>query len=305
MNNSSFLYILLPFLSLLIFWESSRLPENESGRNPISAPTQCIDCHSDLIESPNQHKPAAESCGKCHTVDFVAHTENGARGLNLNFEMPFLCLNCHEDTKQSIETVKTPHLALNTEKKCANCHSPHSSDQKALLVSEEKKLCLSCHNKDVTLEGKPAVNIKKLLSVSKVVHPPVEKGCKVCHQPHGSDNNYLLISAFPRTKYLPAVQDSFAFCWECHDSDLLSLEKTTTSTNFRDGDRNLHFVHMNGKRSRSCVMCHNVHAAPNEHLIEDKVKYGKWELPIKYTANEKGGSCFPGCHSAKQYSRPE
>jgi hypothetical protein len=103
--------------------------------------------------------------------------------------------------------------------------------------------------------------------------------------------------------YAPSVRDTFALCWECHDSDLLELEKTDASTNFRDGEKNLHFVHMNGRKSRSCVICHNVHASAREHLIEDEVKFGEWNLPINYTPSADGGSCFPGCHASKKYSR--
>ncbi|MDP2336396.1 MAG: cytochrome c3 family protein [Bacteroidota bacterium] len=143
----------------------------------------------------------------------------------------------------------------------------------------------------------------KLLTNSKVIHPALEDGCIVCHQPHGSSNNYLLKSTFPAGNYVPSKKESFAVCWECHDSDLFELEKTTTATNFRNGDVNLHNVHRKGKNERSCIMCHNVHASPNEHLIEDKVKFGEWELPIRYTPRENGGSCFPGCHAEKSYSR--
>jgi predicted CXXCH cytochrome family protein len=265
---------------------------------------KCVDCHSDLIESSVTHAPATESCDVCHLVDIKDHTENGAKGLHLSEELPGLCYNCHDDLKSDIKGFTHPHEALNDEKKCASCHSPHSSDEKKLLNYNQKKLCLGCHNKDVNAKGEKVRNIKKLLLTSKVIHPPVENGgCSVCHQPHGSANNYLLISAFPADQYVPAVRDTFEFCWECHDSDLLELEKTTASTNFRDGERNLHYVHMHGNMGRSCVMCHNVHASNNTHLIEDKVGFGDWDLPIKYVADENGGSCFPGCHGEKKYTR--
>ncbi|MEI6749392.1 MAG: cytochrome c3 family protein, partial [Bacteroidota bacterium] len=232
------------------------------------------------------------------------HTENGARGLMLTFNVPELCFTCHESVKNEIDTLRNVHQAIITEKLCINCHSPHSSDEKKLLVSEQKKLCLSCHNKDATADGKKTTNIKKLMASAKVIHPALENGgCVVCHKPHGSSNNYLLISAFPRGNYAPATVDNYALCWECHDSDLLELEKTTTATNFRNGEQNLHFVHMNGKKGKSCIMCHNVHASVNEHLIEDKVQFGEWGLPIKFTPMENGGSCFPGCHAEKAYTR--
>jgi len=310
MNASPLLFALLPFYALLVLIDQSN--ESQSKSKAISPKfqqgpneqTKCLDCHSDLMESQVQHSPAAESCENCHQVNLREHTENGARGLMLAVKVPDLCFNCHKDIKTGLDTLKNVHQAVTIEKRCANCHSPHSSDEKGLLVSQQKKLCLSCHNKDVSASGTKVVNIKKLLTNSKVIHPPVERGgCVVCHQPHGSVNNYLLISAFPKGNYAPAVRDTFALCWECHDSDLLEVATTTTATNFRNGDRNLHFVHVNGKKGKSCIMCHNVHASMNEHLIEDKVPFGEWDLPIKFTSKENGGSCFPGCHAEKSYTR--
>jgi predicted CXXCH cytochrome family protein len=309
MEKSLLYFGLLPFISLLGFFNQSTFEEgrnSESGlayTKALAEEQKCTDCHSDLLESTLQHGPAAESCENCHTVNLKDHTENGARGLNLVKNMPDLCYKCHTEVKTDLDAAPNVHEAMNLENSCTACHSPHSSDEKKLLVSQQKKLCLSCHNKDATSKGEKATNIKSLLASAKVIHPPVENGCVVCHQPHASPNNYLLISSFPKGNYAPAVRDTFGLCWECHDSDLLELAKTDAATEFRDGDRNLHFIHMNGKKSRSCVICHNVHASANEHLIEDKVKFGDWELPIRFIPVENGGSCFPGCHSEKKYTR--
>ena len=104
-------------------------------------------------------------------------------------------------------------------------------------------------------------------------------------------------------QYAEGIKDNYAFCWECHDSDLLELAKTTTATNFRDGERNLHYVHLIGKKGRSCSICHDVHATKREHLIVDKVPFGDWEFPVNYVPDENGGSCFPGCHQQYKYTR--
>jgi len=303
------LFVLLPFVSIFGFFSQSIVDERkdiisiQENFTPYQENYKCTDCHSDLLESKLQHGPAAESCESCHTVDIKEHTENGARGLNLVKNVPELCYKCHSEVKRDIDASPNVHVAMQIENSCTTCHSPHSSDEKKLLMSQQKKLCLSCHNKDVTKKGEKTVNIKSLLLNAKTIHPPAENGCVVCHQPHASSYNYLLISSFPKGNYAPAVRDTFGLCWECHDSDLLELAKTDAATNFRDGDRNLHFVHMNGKKSRSCVICHNVHASINEHLIEEKVKFGEWELPIRYIPAEDGGTCFPGCHSEKKYTR--
>ena len=46
-----------------------------------------------------------------------------------------------------------------------------------------------------------------------------------------------------------------------------------------------------------------MHGSQNEHLVAGKVKFGNWEMPLNYNANENGGSCQTGCHSEKKYDR--
>jgi predicted CXXCH cytochrome family protein len=303
---SLILLLTLPFLQ-----NQANVPENISGEasmqkvgNLKDDEPKCSDCHSDITGRKVVHDPASESCENCHQVNLKAHAENGELGLKLTEIIPQLCFDCHDDLKSNLDTISQVHQAVNNGKLCMNCHSPHSSDQKKLLVSEEKKLCLSCHNKSVSPEGKKLVNMAQLLAGKKNIHAPIESdGCVVCHQPHGSSNNFLLKGAFPRGNYAQAKRDNFAFCWECHDSDLLEVAVTASKTNFRDGGKNLHYVHRTGKNGRTCVVCHNVHASKNLHLIEDKVQFNNWEMPIRYKPTQNGGSCFPGCHSEKSYTR--
>jgi hypothetical protein len=60
---------------------------------------------------------------------------------------------------------------------------------------------------------------------------------------------------------------------------------------------------MNGKKARSCIVCHDVHGSDNLHLIADKVSFGKWEMPIIYKPSENGGMCNTGCHAERGYTR--
>ena len=81
-------------------------------------------------------------------------------------------------------------------------------------------------------------------------------------------------------------------------------EKTTGLTNFRNGQANLHFMHVNKtEKGRSCRACHNVHASPNDLHIRDSVPYGSWNMPINYKKSADGGSCSPGCHKPYTYDR--
>jgi predicted CXXCH cytochrome family protein len=293
-------FIVLPLLTMILLSNQTVFYTKNteiSGEEPT-----CKDCHSILIENKTKHPPAIESCDACHQVNIKDHTENGTKGLNLTDKLPDLCFSCHDGIKNEIDSLKKIHLALNESKSCVSCHSPHSSKNDKLLISEEKTLCLSCHNKDKSKTGEKIVNIENLLLKSKVIHPVInDAGCIICHKPHVSINQKLLKNTFPAAIYATDANEAFGLCFECHNSDMLKEARTTSATNFRDGDKNLHLIHLKGNKSRSCILCHNVHASMNNHLIEDKVAFGNWMLPLKYISNENGGSCSPGCHKKKEY----
>ena len=88
-------------------------------------------------------------------------------------------------------------------------------------------------------------------------------------------------------------------------NEIATKNSTETLTDFRNGKLNLHFVHVNREKGRSCKACHEVHAGNQEKHIAFEVPYGKsnWMLPIKYTKTETGGTCVVGCHKEKPYDR--
>ena len=84
----------------------------------------------------------------------------------------------------------------------------------------------------------------------------------------------------------------------------MTVKRTRTLTNFRDGNWNLHYLHVNkARRGRTCRACHELHASPDPLHIRERIQYGKWLMPIHFEKTEMGGSCHPGCHSIKLYDR--
>ncbi len=304
------LFVCLPVMTLAGFFNQAPFTEatnksDVSGRVQVSLPEEkkCTDCHSDLVEKKILHAPVQEGCGICHQVSASEHPEKSAKGLFLTEAAPGLCYSCHDGVKKDIDTTRVVHPAILEKQQCMNCHSPHSSDEKKLLIGDKKELCLGCHDKEIEINGKKTKNIRQLVQTSKFLHPALNGGCTSCHKPHASTDNYLLISAFPTALYVPGEKDNYAVCWECHDSDLLELAQTSTATGFRSGERNLHNVHLKGARGRSCVLCHDVHASNNKYLILDKIAFGKWSFKLNYTPADSGGSCSPGCHGYTVYKR--
>src|SRR3712207_4444732 len=85
---------------------------------------------------------------------------------------------------------------------------------------------------------------------------------------------------------------------------MAKVERTATATGFRDGDRNLHFLHVNrAEKGRTCRACHDAHSSSVANHMRESVPFGDWALPVGFQPTADGGSCTPGCHLPVSYSR--
>jgi len=263
-------------------------------------PQLCFNCHDDVLNELTAkfiHPPFEDDCRNCHDV------HSSVEDHLLIQKTTEVCYNCHDDLKMSVSSLPMVHKAIDEKRGCMNCHSPHASSNEKYLIAETKELCLSCHNKAVTTESKNLTNIKQLLKSSKVIHGAIEvDGCLICHTAHASKYSSLLVSNFPVGDYAPAQPDSFALCFSCHDAQMLAEEVTNTATNFRNGNQNLHYLHINGNKGRNCKVCHDMHGSQNEHLIASVIRFGNWEMPLNFSSLQNGGACLTGCHSEKKYN---
>jgi predicted CXXCH cytochrome family protein len=263
-------------------------------------PQLCFMCHDEAnIMKEVIHPPFKEGdCLSCHDV----HSSKNEHLVSAI--PPGLCYSCHNDLQKTIETAAVGHDAVKEGKSCVNCHSPHSSSEKKILVKAEPDLCLDCHDKPLAIGNRTIPNMKEIITGRKYLHGAIDNnGCSFCHNPHASENKYLLGKAFPVENYSPAKKENYALCLECHESSLFEEQSTTESTGFRNGEKNLHYVHVNQEKGRNCINCHDVHASNNLYLIADQVQFGEWEMPINFTKLPKGGSCATGCHAEKKYER--
>jgi predicted CXXCH cytochrome family protein len=264
----------------------------------VTTEKTCIECHEDLVKLKYVHLKK-DQCEDCHKSNNSKHPEEGIIGFELTKKIPDLCYDCHE----SVVKDKVLHEPA-TDGNCLFCHDTHQSDNPKLLVSNENDLCLKCHDKPIVYKNLKIVNIKELLKENNYIHSAIDSGCTVCHSPHESDNTYRFKKHFPGGEsYLHATKDSFALCFSCHDSKLFEDAFSKSATNFRIGDENLHYLHVNREKSRNCNRCHNVHGSKNPFHINETVRFGNWDMPINYKKTENGGSCFPGCHVRRSYDR--
>ncbi|MEE8412569.1 MAG: cytochrome c3 family protein [Acidobacteriota bacterium] len=155
--------------------------------------TECTACHGDLVEGRSAvHVPAEEDCASCHEVSI---SETGTR-VSLLEEEPGLCLVCHDDLTAAVDAdLATPHYPVTDS--CLTCHDPHAGVVPPLLIAPVHELCGSCHD--------PAD-----LDASHGGRLPDGTACARCHQPHGSDTEWMLAA---NTLHRPFGDGS---CDACH-----------------------------------------------------------------------------------------
>ncbi|MCL7489603.1 MAG: cytochrome c3 family protein [Desulfobulbaceae bacterium] len=254
----------------------------------------CFQCHADRRDSFNLkqvHAPVKEDCGKCHDPHSSDHK------MQLHKEQNVLCKDCHQKLSptvfKDIADAKFKHAPVD-EGRCASCHRAHSSNYEPLLDNTMEKLCFKCH-----------IELGDEVADSKFRHGPVQTGdCSACHSMiHGSTFPKLLGRAFPMNFYDAYSPTKYDLCFGCHNKDIARKQKTAELTNFRDGEYNLHFLHVNRQKGRTCTACHGAHASTQAKHIREEVPFGGWSYPIDFTKTKNGGTCVVGCHAPKTYDR--
>jgi predicted CXXCH cytochrome family protein len=271
--------------------ESVGSPHPQKGQKTFKLtqelPDLCTTCHPTITEGRHLHFPVAQGlCTACHNP----HASSEPKLLIAQGQQ--VCLPCHSQIADKVNNAPVSHPALLTEQACAACHSPHSSNEDSLLRKPVKDTCVSCHDSVIPKNA-------------TALHGPTNDGkCTRCHDPHGSQYDNLLVDQFPSGNYVPYTETAYPLCFSCHKRDMVDYAQTSYATNFRDGERNLHYLHVHkSERGRSCKLCHNVHGSPNPALIADTVSFGHWNLPLRFVKTNTGGGCSPGCHKPQYYDR--
>lgn len=256
----------------------------------------CLSCHGEKEGGKSHSLSSRGECLACH----LPH--GGEDGRLLSSSPRELCLKCHKDIEERMSGARIGHAPIFGEESCLACHRIHPSAED----KGERELCLSCHGKDDYRTSTPLANIAREVGGKPFLHGPVAEGrCIPCHDPHGSKNFRLLTGSYPDSLYAPFAPEAYSLCFHCHDIDPFILSGVAEVTGFRDGERNLHHLHVGDEsKGRSCRSCHEPHAGTNRPLIRDEgPRFGEWRIPLFFEASPTGGSCAPGCHTAARYDR--
>ncbi len=266
----------------------------------------CLTCHAEIQAKgePGLHMHAAleQGCSRCHDPHASDHR------FQLRDTAPNLCLSCHSTwLDQTTNGAMVVHGAITSEGGCTTCHESHSSRLPGLQRGGQPGTCLVCHDKAIkTADGVSLTNMAALLKENSNRHGPIREGaCTACHDPHAGEHFRLLSEEYPPEFYAPFQIDTFKLCFKCHITDLVLKPSGQGLTQFRDGDRNLHWLHVNQEKGRTCRACHEVHASKRPAHIREAVPFGSsgWLLELNFEQTSEGGRCSPGCHTPKSYVR--
>ena len=191
----------------------------------------CLTCHKGHLFGEwafTSHNAAGVSCADCHTI-------HGSFSQSSKKETPQLCYDCHSDVRAAM-LMPSHHPIAEGKLQCRDCHGIHGGQAALTQDFSGRELCFTCH---ADKEG-PFI----------YEHAPVNEDCMVCHTPHGSIADNLLIVSEP------------ALCLNCHpmhfhatvegvDGDFqVPLESGRSGTSTSDGWKRGYLT--------TCTQCHTV-----------------------------------------------
>ena len=270
-------------------------------------PDLCLACHGDfearMASVKFTHKALESGCQKCHDVHGSNHRMATTQPIGQQ------CAGCHQQVVAVAAGARVKHPPVTDERGCMNCHTAHGSALDKLVSDVPAKLCANCHAKE--MKRSTGAVIAAMPDVTAAggeshVHGALKDGrCAGCHGVHGTGSVDLLVKFYSTRFYQSFAPARYELCFSCHDPALAQQPATTTATGFRNGTRNLHFVHvkLQGERGENCRVCHETHAGGGARGVRHRVRFGTWEMPIRFTKTDTGGACFPGCHRLYVYDR--
>ena len=195
-----------------------------TAANRAEASASCTSCHtraSHALWDGSQHDQRNLGCTTCHSV----HSPKGEPQLTARNQME-LCSSCHRNVTNRQH--RFSHMPVREgAMTCTSCHNVHGSTNVRLLRAGTTidESCTSCH------ADKRGPYLWE--------HAPVSESCITCHDPHGSNNDRMLVSKQPflcqrchvTSRHPPTVYDAFVL-------------KNSSNANKIFG--------------RSCVVCHQL-----------------------------------------------
>jgi DmsE family decaheme c-type cytochrome len=191
---------------------------------PAEVSGTCTTCHnraSHALWDGSPHDQRSLSCVTCHSV----HDPRGPSQIKAANQTA-LCSSCHRSVTNRQHRFN--HMPVREgQLTCSSCHNVHGSTNVRLLRAGTTidESCTSCH------ADKRGPYLWE--------HAPVAESCVTCHEPHGSNNDRMLVSKQP------------FLCQRCH---VTSRHPPTVYEGFLlDNTQNANKIF-----ARGCTNCHQM-----------------------------------------------
>lgn len=261
----------------------------------------CFSCHpkEGIIAKKNIHPEVRKgNCLSCHNP----HASD-REGL-LNKDRRSLCAGCHTETV----AFANMHMGYKVGgSDCLGCHSPHSSNRKGILKASlhkpfEENKCSSCHVAGSTAVVRTGMSLcvdchkTSMEGFNKISNHLIlgknDSSCNSCHNPHASDERYLLKDKEKRVCYechtdtkdyvakSAHKHPKIGACLDCHvahgSNDLFFLSKgSNTCSQEKCHETQGTFTHPIGEKiidprskvAMDCSTCHNPMGSPESSIL--------------------------------------
>ena len=182
----------------------------------------------------------------------------------ISFTYDQALVNANGQLKDPSTLTEAVRLDANSQLQCTSCHDPHDNEFGQFLVMDNfaSALCITCHDQNDWEESSHRRSPATWNGVAPDPWPHTEEvtveanACGNCHQPHGTENQWLLNFA-----------DESENCFSCHNGHVASLDlrsefdkrsihNLAATTAVHDPTEDL----VNPPRHVECSDCHNPHA---------------------------------------------
>ncbi len=212
-----------------------------------------------------------------------------------------MCFQCHPRAKFLKGRPHAPVL----KGECVQCHQPHVSKFKKLLVKEPPDLCYSCHKK-----------VKEELTSAVLVHPPFRQGaCLRCHEAHTAPGSGLLKGSLNKVCFTchkdlkrkfshvhaPFGQGRCLACHEPHasgDRRLLKRKGAQLCLSCHKSSPALKKTHPGSLKTMDCLSCHNPHGSARKAILRDvsHTPYAEGKCVECHKKRKLGAALCFSCH---------
>jgi predicted CXXCH cytochrome family protein len=272
---------------------------------PTTGPEQCSSCHQQIAtqatHASHTHRTLDGGCIACHAPHGAANPKLLAASTRET------CGSCHALAAESQKDTHRSHNGVLKDVSCVKCHDAHGSNNTAMLLHSQKAVCLECHSKPIAASNGRTIESMEGLTVGSTSHGAISHGeCSACHSMHGASHEQAVKLVNQQVPLGPFDVANYALCFSCHDT---ALTQSWSATQFRDGQVNLHQLHLtrggDQDHSRGCTACHAVHQSNQPRLIATTVNFegSGWKMPMGFTLTPQGGTCGSSCHVPMTYSR--